>query len=104
MPRVAAEGGEFLCSGSGGTTCVTAPGHEDLQPVRVKASAICGPDLRCKVGQVLVEAAEVVEVLTVATPFRLIGGPGSRLNARHAGFEGVHVAVPAAGDELVFLA
>ena len=104
MPRVAAEGGDELCGLATCLSCVSASSHEELQSICPEPPAILRPDLLSQVGQVLVEPAEVIEVLAIAHPLGLRDRPNARVEAWHAGLAGIHAPVPAARHKLVFLA
>jgi len=43
-------------------------------------------------------------MFAIARPFGLSNRPGTRFEAGHTGFAGIHAPIPAAGHKLVFLA
>jgi len=104
MPRVRQKVGKGLCRFSLCFGGEPAAGHEVLQAAGAKSETVLRDDLGCQFRQVFFKPAEVIEMLAVSGPFALSGGPGARFNARHASFEGAHVAIPAIGNELVLLA
>jgi hypothetical protein len=77
MPRVAAEGGLGLSRFAGLCCCKTIPAYVHLQPISFEASTVAGVNLWCQVRKVFFQLSEVVEVFTIATPFRLGGGPSA---------------------------
>ena len=74
-----------------------------LQPASFEASTVAGINLWREVRKVFFQLTEVVEVFTIAAPFRLGGGPSAGSKAIGTCFETGHVTIPAAGDELILL-